>query len=83
MLLHWNRISNHFLIIKNSEARYLPHHPIDPDYVIDKGQSESPRGEVDENTFHGVDDSDLLNYLARDPKVAAQVIEKAKRINLR
>ena len=56
---------------------------MDPEDDIDDGQSELPRGEADEKTFDGLDDPDILNYLARDPKVAAEVIEKAKRIILR
>ena len=41
------------------------------------------RERAEEMNFDGVDDSELLNYLARDPKVAEEVIKKAKLINLR
>ena len=41
------------------------------------------RERAEEMNFDGVDDSELLNYLARDPKVAEEVIKKAKLKNLR
>ena len=37
----------------------------------------------DEKVLDGVGDSEILNYLARNPKVAEEIIEKAKLINLR
>ena len=40
------------------------------------------RQRAEETKFEGVDDSELLNYLARDPKVAEEVIRKAKLIKL-
>ena len=58
-------------------------HPADSEEEIDKSQYESMRGRAEERNFEGVDDSELLNYLVRDPKVAEEVIRKAKIINLR
>ena len=81
--LHIVALESDFESFSISAARYLPHRPIDPQDDIDEGQSELPRDDAEEKAFGGVDDSDLLNYLARDPKVAEEIIDKAKRINLR